>query len=763
MFMRQQTCRTVVVLLTCLIASCGGGGGGDRAALPEPPPPAAAPEPGGIADGPPVPYADAEVLLASITSVKIDTAGQPIVDFLVTDGDNLPIIDVGESNVRFIIAKLQNSSLGNLHGVWQSYINRIEQPGVGPGKVPRLQATAERGNVGELTNNGDGTYRYRFAQTITDLSAFDPEIVSQAESEGLDLSYDAGLTHRVSIQFGGGQDAVNPSHDFQPATGAVTGIRRAQIVATATCNRCHENLAIHGGGRIEMDYCVTCHNPGSTDANSTNSMAFDEMVHKIHYGAELPSVQAGGVYQVYGFRDSLHDYSNVHYPRDHRECTACHAGSGDADSYAVATPNGENWREFPTRSACGACHDDLDFGLHYGGQSNDDQCRGCHSLGGVAGSVTESHFNAVRAATGSYRFDILDVQNTGPGEQPTIDLQVVNPRNNDEPYDILNDEPFVQGGGASRIAASIAWSTTDYTNTGNDDPEASAVVFDVLSSAENIGDNVFRVTSPVAIPDGSTEPFVAATGSGAATIEGHPAEVTDSAVVRIPVANVLTYFSIDEPGDVPTPRREITDLSLCLNCHDTVSLHGANRTDNLQACATCHNPRNTDREVREIALVPPTDGKDEESLDFKTMIHAIHAAGFRESPLQIVGFRGFSTHVYDENTVHYPAPLGNCRSCHIGESFDLPLAGAVLGTTVDTGDDHNSPVDDVVVSPASAVCASCHDSADSIAHMEMYGGDFSTSQLFIDNGTTTEQCTDCHSPGGFSDISEAHGLSGPDD
>ena len=34
--------------------------------------------------------------------------------------------------------------------------------------------------------------------------------------------------------------------------------------------------------------------------------------------------------------------------------------------------------------------------------------------------------------------------------------------------------------------------------------------------------------------------------------------------------------------------------------------------------------------------------------------------------------------------------------------------GAVLGTTVDAGADIISPIDDIVVSPNTAVCSTCH-------------------------------------------------------
>ena len=85
-----------------------------------------------------------------------------------------------------------------------------------------------------------------------------------------------------------------------------------------------------------MEYCVTCHNPGSTDSDSGNTVDFKVMIHKIHHGENLPSVQAGGSYIVAGA-----DYSTVVYPQDIRNCTKCHANS-------AATPQGDNWKNVPT-------------------------------------------------------------------------------------------------------------------------------------------------------------------------------------------------------------------------------------------------------------------------------------------------------------------------------------------------------------------------------------------------------------------------------
>jgi OmcA/MtrC family decaheme c-type cytochrome len=162
--------------------------------------------------------------------------------------------------------------------------------------------------------------------------------------------------------------------------------------------------------------------------------------------------------------------------------------------------------------------------------------------------------------------------------------------------------------------------------------------------------------------------------------------------------------------------------------------------------------------VRDIASSPPTDGKQEESINFTTMVHAIHAAGYRENPLQVVGFRGFSTHVYDEEHVQYPGRLSNCTTCHGSSGFELPLASTVLGTTIDTGADREDPTDDLVITAGSAACSSCHDGAVAKAHMVGIGGIFSTPQAAIDNGEVVELCEVCHSSGRSHDVSGVHQL-----
>ena len=756
----------LVVGILSLLVACGGGGGGDRAPGVEPGPEA----PGGSVTPPPpilpappnpAPYAEAEQLIAFITSVTIADDGRAIVNFQLTDGNGTAVIDLTAENVRFILAKLQSSPLGNLTGSWQSYVNSIEEPANGIGTELRLQATAERDGdheseltSGELTNNEDGTYVYRFA---TSVNALPGAILAQAEVEGLNLDYEPMQTHRVAIQFDDAKVTLNPIYDWQPDTGAAGNIFHMDIAATPNCNRCHDPLALHGGGRVEIQYCVTCHNPGSTDSDSTNTVDMKVMIHKLHRGASLPSVEAGGEYVIYGYRGSKHDYSKLHYPQDIRRCENCHAGTatGEGRDDLVLTDQGDNWSEYSSRAACGSCHDDVDFDKHAGGQPDDSKCASCHSESGRAGSIQYSHRMLTDEASKTFEAEVISVTSSAPGETAEVTFRVINPLTGED-YDIFNDPEWTQDN--SSLNVKISWNTADYHNSGNGAENTSSISVSALSEAIDNGDGTYRVSAPMPIPDGSEAPGIAATGSGVATIEGHPAVdiEEDGNFSSIPLTNAHGFFSIDESDGGAIARRKSVELDNCLACHGSLVLHGGNRSDSIDSCVTCHNPRNTDRGVRDIASSPPTDGKQEESIDFKTMIHGIHAAGMRENALQIVGYRGYSTHVYDPNSVHYPGELANCLSCHTDDGFKLPLASTVLGTSNDTGDDRQDPTDDTVTSPATAVCSSCHDDQLATAHMTTNGGSFTTSQAALDNGDVVEQCSLCHGDGKANDVSTVH-------
>ena len=143
-------------------------------------------------------------------------------------------------------------------------------------------------------------------------------------------------------------------------------------------------------------------------------------------------------------------------------------------------------------------------------------------------------------------------------------------------------------------------------------------------------------------------------------------------------------------------------------------------------------------------------------IDFKRMVHRIHAAGATGVPYDVCGF-GNRPHTYD---FVYPGRLNNCEGCHEPNSYYPVDPAAVLGTTISVGADPASTLDDVVISPNASVCSSCHVSDLTRAHIEQNGGDFNAQKAadgtLISSGVET--CSVCHGEGRSADVKEVHGV-----
>lgn len=227
------------------------------------------------------------------------------------------------------------------------------------------------------------------------------------------------------------------------------------------------------------------------------------------------------------------------------------------------------------------------------------------------------------------------------------------------------------------------------------------------------------------------------------------------------------------------PRRAVVDLAKCKGCHNgrdeiRLSLHGANRNENLGACVVCHNPNQTDVAYRRpvAAGEDPRIAGPEVPIDFKTMIHSIHAGGKRTQPFVVIGR---NSSVNDYSTVRFPKELRNCALCHVDANgkgtFELPLHAGVLGTTVKTQSGYLAtprtidvaPSNDTKVSPTAAVCSSCHDKDEVKRHMTSRGGaSFATTQAAI-GVTVRERCASCHGPGKDKDVRKVHEVGRSDD
>jgi OmcA/MtrC family decaheme c-type cytochrome len=789
----------LALLLTAFLAACSGTTG-----------PAGARGPAGTT-GPPGPptggaaldITTATTITGTITSVAIHSP--PVVQFRLADQNGAPLKGLPASDIGFVIAKLvpgQNGAASQ----WTSYIYVSVSPeGCAVGvatclTAARTQATTESATSGTLVDNGDGTYQYTFAKDITK----DPNV-----------TYDATLTHRVGFEIRGLAQANNAAYTFQPSSGATTGIFSREIVATATCDGCHTQLSAHGGARVEVQYCVMCHNPGTTDPYSGNTLDMKVMVHKIHSGNTLPSIQTVNGpnttptldlgYWIVGYMKTLSNFDTVLYPQDTRNCATCHVQ--DIPSLTEAA----NYKTVPTMEACGACHDNVDFatGANHASNiiANDTQCTTCH---GPTSNIDNGKLQVVAAhvipevvAATKFEFIINSVTFTTNAGQvyPVVNFKIVDPTNGSAAYNILTaaafagtdpgtGNPVCASGGAARLAIDIAWETSDYTNWGSGttpsawgqpislNPLAVAGCAAAVPSSALLGPDAsgaFTVTSPTPLPPAplancppASVTACRAITNVAAVLEGHPGVVTTGpGATSIAVKSAVAYGNV--AGAAPVARRMVVDIAKCDVCHSVLALHGDNRNDNAQVCVACHNPASTDVGMRQTLTTAGIDGLWEQTIDFKHMIHAIHDGSVRGAagaPFVIYGFGGSVNNFTD---VVYPGQLNRCDACHVSTSYYPVDDTAVQATTFLTGLSKQSPNPTTVGNPIAtsanmAVCSACHVDAVTKSHMLQNGGsttvmkDAEGRTIPSPNATSVETCSICHGAGGVADVKVVHNI-----
>jgi OmcA/MtrC family decaheme c-type cytochrome len=507
----------------------------------------------------------------------------------------------------------------------------------------------------------------------------------------LPVDFDGSRTHSMGIYATRNLDEIldkryydNVVHDFRPDGNDVTEVWAS--LDDATCNSCHEQLAFHGGSRRDVKLCVLCHNKQTWDPDTGNSVDMKVMIHKIHTGALLPSVQAGIPYQIIGYRQSVHDYSEVLFPQDIRNCARCHP----ADA-----PEGHVWFTRPRRDSCGSCHDDVDFenGVGHFPQQDDSACAACHQPEGQRefdASIIGAHTIPTKSSQlAGLNAEILDVTGTAPGMTPTVTFRVTN-----------DDGSFVDPSSLDSLNILVGGPTREYTEYFREGATGATVSGDVAT---------YTFSTP--IPED-------ATGTWAFSADVYRWVIIDDSSaegyeVREAAFNPLFYAAVTDAE--PEARREVVSLDKCNTCHDVLALHGGQRF-RIEECLICHHPNETDVSVRPEEELPA------ESVHLKWLIHRLHTGNELTNDFTVYGFRG-SEHNY--NHVGYPGDRRTCVGCHNPGTYSVPVVEGALPTLTER--DYYSPMQ-----PAAAACNSCHSTVDAAAH------------TWVNTAPFGESCAACH-------------------
>ncbi|HLE29719.1 MAG TPA: OmcA/MtrC family decaheme c-type cytochrome, partial [Anaerolineales bacterium] len=555
--------------LALVFAACAGPAGQTGPAGPQGPAgrPGAAGPPG--ADGAPgqsfvVPGPGLKI---KITGVEFPADGKPVVSLTLTDAADRPLSGSPLEGASFTIAQIVVDEATSLSKYQSLLVREVRgQPYTigGETRQPALatatQAFADSG--GPWVDQGDGNFTYTFTNTLT--SEVNP-----------------ALTASVGIYaFKDGRAAVaNAVYTFVPAGGEPTVMR--DVVATSACNTCHNPLQAHGGLRRETALCVTCHTDQTTDPETGNTVEFKVMIHRLHSGTRLPSVQAGTPYQIVGFQRTVFDFSKGTWPQDTRNCTTCHSGGAQSDNYKTA----------PNTAACTSCHDNVSPATsenHPGGNQTDEKCLACHTPDGdeFDASITGAHvIPANSVMIKGVKLEIVGVEGAAPGGSPLVTFKVTN-----------NAGEAIAPARMAYLALTLAGPTSDYVNRWTEIVASTA--FSVTSTAVDAGGGNFKYTFKAKIPE-------EATGTYAVGMEGFMMETLPGIKdpVRVAGFNPVTYVALD--GGELSPRRQVVDRELCNACHKSLALHGTIR-QNTEYCVLCHNPMGTDEAQRPKEVMPPT-------------------------------------------------------------------------------------------------------------------------------------------------------------
>jgi len=176
------------------------------------------------------------------------------------------------------------------------------------------------------------------------------------------------------------------------------------ISSQNNCYACHDDLWFHGGGRRGFGTCIVCHGdsggedrglpsrPVSASAPGT-SIAFREMLHKIHLGKDLYDPLA---YKIEG-NSTWSSYEHVGFPAmpgGVTQCVKCHGNDawklpGDRSHPTQQVVPAAKWG-----FVCGSCHDAPAAKAHITLQTAPngvEACDVCHGPG-KSEEVQKAHF-----------------------------------------------------------------------------------------------------------------------------------------------------------------------------------------------------------------------------------------------------------------------------------------------------------------------------------------------------------------------------------
>jgi OmcA/MtrC family decaheme c-type cytochrome len=418
-------------------------------------------------------------------------------------------------------------------------------------------------------------------------------------------------------------------------------------------------------------------------------------------------------------------------------CVTCHTGVPTAAAKTTVTPQGDNWKNNPSRMACGACHNNVNFatGANHGDiggvRTDDSQCKTCHTADAIAKVYHVSVDPTGSADRGGYppnTANNVPLPGYPQGFGPTIPLasatnppagvpkvgfelaQVTGaPPKVTFKYRILFDGtpqtflpagdkyllPFVDG--TPQLSATWGKLEDGVSTVADWTDSASATVLQCRNGTNNCtqtGPDANGYYTATLTVTSASQPFKAdsklLTGMLGINYNG---------LVKLDHPSYKNGIRLREPAfaiktaDNYTARRTIVEAARCNRCHNQLgvepSFHSGAR-NNPQGCAAggCHNETKSTGHTGEA-----NDYGGGWALSARSMIHAIHGASKREQPFN---YEATEKNLKGFGTVTYPGVLNNCEQCHVPGAYNFEIAAnatasANLLWTTDANGDMRNP------------------------------------------------------------------------
>lgn len=612
---------------------------------------------------------------------------------------------------RFALASFAKDTLGN---VLPLEVYTKSTSASAPNGQPTMYNPKGSTTAGTLVENGLGAGDYTY--TFPTASTTNGPVAVAYDATKLDLTHVVWIqaTRQTDLVFTIDANtfyATNVPNYFVPS-GNTTPLKR-EIASQNKCNGCHNKFKaetvttseFHGGGRVNVEMCNVCHNPGRTTNPLADSASF---IHRIHGSAQVATPNL------------FHEIA-ITYPQDTRNCNTCHAGAAQGDQ---ALSN-------PSQLACKGCHDYVSFtdsapaicGVsgtlargpdgkplpcnHFAGPQA--ECASCHGPTGGFPSTkyhkpvaapdpnnlwnggTNSNTNAAFVAAGGFvppgadviAYDVKSVDVVPDLAIPTIKRPQITFKLKRNGTDVVF-QTFAAGVVTELMPNFVGSPSAYFAFAVPQDGNATPADFNATASGyiRNIwngsatGSGAGTLVGPdaggyykltltgVQIPATATmvtggigytyslkttPPLVQTNVVGYPWVPKVPADGTAQGGLSVPSPNVWKVAT------GYTGRRAIVDTTKCNACHGalgvTPSFHGGQRNDG-QSCSFCHTANRASAGW---------------AAGSKYFIHAIH--GGRQRTVNFTWHAAEAGPGFDE--IEFPGTLNTCTTCHVANTFDF--------------------------------------------------------------------------------------------